>query len=57
MARAGRKPVEGARYASGRIKPPHLRDVHGPAPTVVWRTMEAALRAAGVIRRGILTPL
>ena len=52
MARAGRKPVEGARYASGRIKPPHLRDAHAPAPTVVWRTMETALWAAGDPRWG-----
>lgn len=52
MAKAGRKPVEGERYASGRIKPPHLRDAHAPPPTVVRRTMDAALRAAGDPRWG-----
>ncbi len=52
MAHAGRKAIEGARYASGRIKPAHLRDAHAPAPTAIRRTMEAALRAAGDPRWG-----
>lgn len=52
MARAGRKPVEGARYESGRLKPAHLRDVQTPPPTTIRRTMEAALRAAGDPRWG-----
>jgi hypothetical protein len=47
MAKPGRKPVVGERYASGRIKPPHLRDVQVPSPAAIKRTMEAALRAAG----------
>ncbi len=52
MAKAGRKPVAGERYANGRIKPPHLRDVLTPPPTAIRRTMEAALRGAGDPRWG-----
>ena len=46
MARAGRKPVAGERYANGRIKPAYLRDVQVPSPTAIRRTMDAALRMA-----------
>ena len=47
MAKVGRKPISAERYASGRVKPPHLRDVQIPPPAAIKRTMEAALRAAG----------
>ena len=47
MAKAGRKPISAERYASGRVKPPHLREVQTPPPAAIKRTMEAALRAAG----------
>ena len=52
MAKTGRKPVAGERYASGRLKPVHLRDVHTPSPVAVRRTMEAALRIANDPRWG-----
>ena len=54
MARAGRKPVVGERYASGRIKPSHLRDLQVPSPTAIRRTMDAALRMATDPRWGTM---